>query len=92
MKISFNTAKIIGAIELLLAVILAAVRFFVKDLPQQVSSALLIIAVLLVFGWIIVTVVWCRCPHCGRVISKGVFMTDHCPYCNMPLSDGPKDK
>lgn len=88
---SFNTARIVGAINLFIAALLACLRYFIS-IPEAASKTMLIVAIICVFIWLIVTVIWCRCPNCHRVISQGAFLKSECPYCKMPLDQKKQDE
>ena len=58
-------------------------------LEEGTSSYLLaeILTALLFIAGLLIVVVWCRCPHCGRRLFYKMFQLKVCPGCKRRLDD-----
>lgn len=43
------------------------------------------IVILFVLGFFLLTMVWCRCPHCKKYLWKLPIFAKYCPYCSDEL-------
>ena len=89
---SYERGRTIVRILVVLAIALGvfALMFSQENSPQQI--ALVIGAALCVVGVIVVALVLCVCPHCGKRIISGVLVLRVCPRCKHDLFTGQKVK
>lgn len=79
--LSFRTARITASATLLLSVLAAALRWAVFAANDLISRTLLALTFAGFGAWFIITIVWCRCPHCGHRIIQKVWIISECPAC-----------
>lgn len=82
-----GTAKILSMASLLLGLAVGLLGHF--TLEEGTSTYLLveIITVLLFAAGLLIVVLWCRCPHCGRRLFYKMFQLKVCPGCKRRLDD-----
>lgn len=68
----------------------AALLFAEEDSNQQVC--LILAAFGCVAGVVISSLLFCRCPYCGKRIVSGVLVVKVCPKCKRSLATGKKVK
>lgn len=67
----------------LLAILCAVGSLFLYDYTWY----LLIAAGLLLIAGYVITLKFCRCPHCNHVLPSQMKMPESCPYCKANLSE-----
>ena len=68
----------------------AGLLLFGEGTMQQAVCVLL--AAALIAAVIVVALLECRCPHCGKRIISGVLVLSTCPRCKHNLYTGDKPK
>lgn len=79
---SLRTKKIILGVSILLLLL----AFMIVNLAS-VDEIVYVILVPAVLIWLLLYVMWWRCPHCGRGLGRFHFGTHYCPYCGDELYD-----
>ena len=82
-----GTAKVLSMASLLLGLAVGLLGHFL--LEEGTSSYLLaeILTALLFIAGLLIVVVWCRCPHCGRRLFYKMFQIKVCPGWKGSLHD-----
>lgn len=86
-QMKLGTAKVLSMASLLLGLAVGLLGHFL--LEEGTSSYLLaeILTALLFIAGLLIVVVWCRCPHCGRRLFYKMFQLKVCPGCKRRLDD-----
>ena len=84
-----NVAKAILLASLLLMLLVLGISVFA---PWWLLLILTVIAVLLVISFIVITLVYWRCPHCGlrfKMYDMELEQTGICPRCGERFAESP---
>lgn len=55
---------------------------------STLQTILLLLGAAEVIAWFGTGILWCRCPHCGRRVTRGVLLASVCPGCGGNLLTG----
>lgn len=72
--------RILNAVAVVFLIALFAFRHFLTETKPGGA----ILAVFLI-GYLILALVWWRCPHCNSYLRKLPLFATHCPYCGNEL-------
>ena len=78
--------------KLLVGDMATAVLALIFKANPMVMGIFSIATIILFLAIIYITVKYCRCPNCGKVIVIGVLAVDACPRCKRNLVTGKKMK
>lgn len=82
-----GTAKILSMASLLLGLAVGLLGHFALEEGTSTYLLVEIITVLLFAAGLLIVVLWCRCPHCGRRLFYKMFQLKVCPGCKRRLDD-----
>ncbi len=85
----FQTAKRLVMALFMVAVILILAAML---LANEMSGMLLIIGIIVFVGGLVIVFMYCRCPSCGALIFRKLFVLKVCPNCKRDLATGVKVK
>ena len=86
---TFKQAKIVTLILVLFAVVLCVVGIAGFEEGSATRDQLGYVATGAFAVGLVVMLLWCKCPHCGRRIIRGALLAVKCPGCGKALD--PKD-
>ena len=72
--------RILNSLALLFLVALLAFRRFLTETNIGVT-----ILVAFLIAYLLLSLVWWRCPHCNSYLRKLPLFATHCPYCGNEL-------
>ena len=79
----FKTKRII---LLILALVVVAVIGIFADRIDKSPAVLGILAAIFV-AYIVLCLIWCRCPHCNTYLRKISVFATHCPFCGKKFNE-----
>lgn len=82
---TFKIGRVVSSGSLFVSTVLLGVRYLFPRIWNPAKPFLLSLACICAVGWLITTLVWCRCPHCKCLITRRVLLVSTCPVCGEPL-------
>ncbi len=86
----FKTATKTANALVACSVALCVIGLFFNNQYASIRLLLTAGALLLLSAGLIVTLVFCKCPHCGKRIFFGASRAVYCPKCRRNLETGKK--
>jgi len=86
----FKTATKTANALVACSVALCVIGLFFNNQYASIRLLLTAGALLLLSAGLIVTLVFCKCPHCGKRIFFGAATVVYCPNCHRNLETGKK--
>lgn len=78
---NFTTKRrILNIIAVIFAVVMVLFNKFVSETLLGVT-----LLMLFVIAYLILSLIWWRCPHCNSYLHKLTPFSTHCPYCGNKL-------
>jgi len=86
----FNTATSLARTMTIISALLCVAGLLFKEELAPIRAFLTILALLILVAAIIIIVVFCKCPYCGKRIFMGASTVAYCPNCRRNLETGKK--
>lgn len=68
----------------IIAVFLILATIIFKNFLTETTIGITVL-VLLLLAYFVLTLFWCRCPHCNSYLFKLTPFATHCPFCGNEL-------
>lgn len=68
----------------IIAVFLILATIIFKNFLTETTIGITVLVVLLL-AYFVLTLFWCRCPHCNSYLFKLTPFATHCPFCGNEL-------
>ncbi len=88
----FERGRRIVLILIVLAIAFGAVALLFTEENSNQQVYFILAAFVCVAGVVITSLLFCRCPYCGKRILSGVLVVKVCPKCKRSLATGQKVK
>ncbi len=82
---NFKRARTLAVILLLIAAFMGCAG---SILIPTIGNKVAIISVIYIVAAVVVWIIWCRCPHCGKRIFRRFLVAVQCPRCKGELYEG----
>jgi DNA-directed RNA polymerase subunit RPC12/RpoP len=86
----YSTATRVTKTLVICSVVFCAVGLFLGASNAPLRLTLTAAALLMLSAALIVTIVFCKCPYCGKRIFFGAATVVYCPNCHRNLETGKK--
>ena len=90
MNIDFKTARRLVMIFMAVSFVLAIGGIVFVRPGTQASIYVVLLSFIMMVLALMILIVFCRCPWCGKRITSGLMKIEVCPHCRRDIDTGMK--